>query len=478
MPDEPLMTSETHSITVRAVQNQIADAILLIGIIVGVVGVIIILTIEPLWRTETVALTALTLLLMSAGLLRSVISYTLKTSIMIIVVYAAGIINLVAWGMVGSSAVWFILTVLLAMIFHTMRVGLVVYGLVIVTLAIISALFQLNMLRFVPNLETYLTSPIWWYARILMIVIVCAMIVATIGRIIAVLQSQLKHSQDVANQLEQRTDDLIAEVQKREQAEQALATVIDELKILDSLKDNFIDGVSHELRTPLANIQLYHQLLGMKPDKMQSYLPTLTKETERLSHIVEQMLYASTEYDNLQLMTMVEIDLLKLIHQLVNEQSERISEKNLKLDLQRIETQQQFLTLAAPEHLYRAVNNVLDNAIKYTPLDGSIAIDIQEHVAGNQRIIALIIRNTGECPSKDERKLIFERFYRGASALNMGVAGAGLGLPITQQILSQYGGLVSLHCDDDRVNFTMQMVSVLPMEQILQADSPTPSSSA
>ncbi|MGB7338202.1 MAG: hypothetical protein WBC91_04855, partial [Phototrophicaceae bacterium] len=167
MPDEPLMTRETHSITVRAVQNQIADAILLIGIIVGVVGLIIVLAIDPIWRTETTTFTSLTLLLITVGVLRPFISYTIKTSILIMVVYGAGIINLIAWGVVGASSVWFILTVLLAMIFHTMRVGLMVYGLVIVTLAIISALFQLNMLRFVPNLETYLTSPIWWYARIL-----------------------------------------------------------------------------------------------------------------------------------------------------------------------------------------------------------------------------------------------------------------------------------------------------------------------
>ena len=476
MPDKPLLTNDGNTLTVRNVQNQIADAILLIGIIVGVFGMIIILIVEPTWRIEKTAFTIITFALIITGLFRQALSYRWKTSILILAVYGAGVLNLMTWGVVGSSSLWFVLTVLLAMIFYNIRIGLIIYGLVAITLAVISTFFQLDMLLLVPNLETYLSSTPWWFARILMILIVCAMIVAIIGRVITVLQLQLAESRRIADELEKRTQALGDEVHKREQAEQSLADVIEELKILDGLKDNFIDGVSHELRTPLANIQLYHQLLEMKPNKMQSYLPTLTKETERLSHIVEQMLYASSDYDNLQLRTMVEIDLIKLVRQQVKENQEHITAKNLTFEF--LSPDESCLTLASPEHIYRALHNVIDNAIKYTPNGGYISARIQEQVANDQRMIALTISNTGECPSSNERKLVFERFYRGKSSLNMGVAGAGLGLSITQQILAQYGGSVTLNCEDDKVNFTIQMQSVIPMEQLLADDSPISPSSA
>lgn len=475
MPDEPLLTNDPNPITVRDVQNQIADAILLIGVIVGIAGMVLIWGLNPSWGAEMIGFGILTMVLTITGIARKSVSYRIKTGIVIVTVYSAGVLNLISWGVVGAASLWFVLTVLLSMIFHNLRVGLIVYGIVAITLAVISTLFQLDMLLFVSDLEMYLTSTSWWFARILMTLIVCAMIVVIIGRVITVLQSQLGQSRRIGGELEQRTQDLVDEVQKRKQAEQALADVIVELQTLDSLKDNFIDGVSHELRTPLANIQLYHQLLGMKPDKMQSYLPTLTKETERLSHIVEQMLYASTDYDNLQMMTMVDIDLLKLVHKQMDENEERIAEKNLIVDLPPID--KQYITLAAPEHIYRAVNNVVDNAIKYTPTGGQISVSIKEQISDSQRMISLSVANTGECPSDDERKLLFERFYRGKSSLNMGVAGAGLGLPITQQILAQYGGSIGFHCTDNMIKFTIQMESVVPMEQLLTDDSKLPSSS-
>src|SRR5690606_22029276 len=96
------------------------------------------------------------------------------------------------------------------------------------------------------------------------------------------------------------------------------------------------------------------------------------------------------------------------------------------------DTTEQFVILASPEHIERAIGNLVDNAVKYTPRNGKI--DVQMRCDEVQNMVGIEIQNTSTCPSEIERTMIFERFVRGENSLQMGVPGAGLGLSITDQI--------------------------------------------
>ena len=240
------------------------------------------------------------------------------------------------------------------------------------------------------------------------------------------LRQQLEESHQRRYELAVRSQELTIEMEKREDAELALANVVDHLKDLDRLKDAFIDSVSHELRTPIANIQLYHQLLAMKPEKKDEYLKTLKVETERLHYIVEQMIYASGEDAGLELSTMIEIDLLQVTTTLFKRFQDTISAKNLSLNLPEIEDE--FVIQAAPEHIERAIVALVDNAVKYTPRAGEIHLSMLSDETAQPQLIGIRIKNTGDCPSKREQETWFDRFVRGESSLISGVPGAGLGL--------------------------------------------------
>lgn len=465
---------EIHNI--EQVRNQIADSVLISASLIGFISLVltIINSLESGWKIETIGFSILVFIIAGLAIFRKHVPYHVKTLVIIIALYSAGLFNLIGWGLIGSSGIWFIVMILLSMIFYDTRSGLISYGLVVVTLAVVSIALSMNILSFDVDFNAYARSETAWLSYMVLIVLVSALTVASVGRVITVLQQQLAQFRQRSDELAQRTDEFTTEMKKREEAEASLAQVVEQLKELDNLKDNFIDSASHELRTPVANIQLYHQLIAMKPEKQAEYMAILKKETDRLSYIIEQMIHASSDHYDMALTTMVDIDLKHLVTQLFSEEKESLADNQINLTLP--ESVDEFIILAAPEHIYRALGNLVDNAVKYTPSDGSIVVDVYRDNHGEQEMVGVMIRNTGDCPSESERKTIFDRFVRGESSLKQGIPGAGLGLSIARQIVEKYNGRIEFSCDTivESLTFTMWLPPVVPMAEILSDDNPLP----
>ncbi len=210
---------------------------------------------------------------------------------------------------------------------------------------------------------------------------------------------------------------------------------------LDQMKTQFVSDVSHELRTPLTNLTLYLGLLTTvrDSDKQDEYIQTLQRETERLTHLIEDLLTISRlEASKIQFQIRA-TDINQLVEDLVCDRAFLAAQKSIELDF----TPAPDLPLASADEnmLTQALSNLLTNATNYTQPGGYV------HVYAAQpepEWITIQISDTGVGIPADETEHIFNRFYRGSASQYTGAEGTGLGLSISQEIIQRLGGKITI----------------------------------
>ncbi|HLG43101.1 MAG TPA: ATP-binding protein [Planctomycetota bacterium] len=211
----------------------------------------------------------------------------------------------------------------------------------------------------------------------------------------------------------------------------------------DSLRKEFVANVSHELRTPLSLIQGYVETLreGAIHDEARAaeFLEIIDKNVRRLSAIVADLLELSKLESSGQVAKRQTVRILTLF--------ERVRESFLPLAARKA----QILTFdssdavieADPDLLERALSNLVDNALKYTPVGGKVGVSAESE-AGTFR---LVVRDTGVgIPEKDLAR-VFERFYRVDKSRSRELGGTGLGLAIVKHIAQLHGGSVNVESE-------------------------------
>ncbi len=208
---------------------------------------------------------------------------------------------------------------------------------------------------------------------------------------------------------------------------------IDELKSHDKLRQELISNVSHDLRTPLAIIHGYTETLLIKDKELSDknriqYLNNINSSTEKLTKLVGQLFeYSKLEAKQIEphkepfLISELAMDLFYKYQILAKERLIELDiemEKGLPLV---------FADIALVE---RVIQNLMDNALKFTPQGGKITL-ILRHTAKN---IEVLVKDNGLGISEQEQKYIFER-YRKAKTTTKENFGAGLGLAIVKKIL-------------------------------------------
>ncbi len=220
------------------------------------------------------------------------------------------------------------------------------------------------------------------------------------------------------------------------------ATLQDTTKIaaLADVKKDFIANVSHDLRTPIASIKSLTEALiaGAKddPQRLDSFLQELDKQSERLSNLVQDILDLS-KIENKETLTLKKLDIKPLLEQSINVSKHQAEIKNIKVELK---TSPSLQANADAEQLMKAFNNLLDNSIKYTPQSGSILIT----ATTNNGQIKISFKDTGiGIPQKDLPR-IFERFYRVSKSRSIETGGTGLGLSIVKHVIENHGGKIKV----------------------------------
>jgi two-component system phosphate regulon sensor histidine kinase PhoR len=208
----------------------------------------------------------------------------------------------------------------------------------------------------------------------------------------------------------------------------------------DQMRSEFLGNVSHELRTPLTSIKGFVETLldGAMENSTQCrrFLSIIDAETYRLSRLIEDMLSLSSIESKERVMRPRPVCMLTSMRNVLNILGPQISEKSLRVDL--IYRNDHSYIQADEDLLNQVFINLLDNAIKFTPENGSIIIRCKKQ---GGRLI-LTITDTGVGIPRESLPRIFERFYRVDKARSRRQGGTGLGLSIVKHIVESHGGEV------------------------------------
>lgn len=223
-----------------------------------------------------------------------------------------------------------------------------------------------------------------------------------------------------------------------------LRTVNQELRIA-RLKSDFVSGVSHDLKTPLTSIRMFAEMLeGGKvsaEEKRREYHRLIHRESLRLSRLVDNVLDFSRVEEGRKTLSLETRPLNDLVAAAADSFRIQIEGETV---IFRVRAPDERLTVRADgDALVGAILNLLDNALKY----GGKGIELALERRGDRAEIS--VRDDGPGIPPEERKRIFEKFYRGSSAVSGPSGGAGLGLSIVRFTAEAHGGTVSVESNPD-----------------------------
>ena len=210
-----------------------------------------------------------------------------------------------------------------------------------------------------------------------------------------------------------------------------------QLKRLDEIKDEFLYTVTHEIRTPLTSIRALSEILQDNPsleeEEKNVYLEAVVKETERLSHLITQVLNLERYESGRQKLNNVNFDLSEAIMEVINTTDSLRKEKGLKWQL----ALASFPNVKGDKDLLKQViYNLVTNAIKFAKQE----IRITGELEGRQVLIKVI--DDGEGVAKEWHELIFDKFFQAQNQTLKKPEGSGLGLAISKRIIEMHNGKI------------------------------------
>jgi signal transduction histidine kinase len=214
------------------------------------------------------------------------------------------------------------------------------------------------------------------------------------------------------------------------------------------LQSDFVSAVSHEFRTPLASLRQLSELLadGRVPSEQRrhEYYEDLRHESERLHRLVENLLDFGRMEAGAREYRFEEIDAADLVRRVAGEFTREVAERGYRVD---VSTGEHMPGIRADgEALARALWNLLDNAVKYSPN----ARVVRVNVGREGESVLISVRDEGLGIPPDEQRRIFDKFVRGTSATSAGIKGTGLGLAMVQRIVTAHGGDVHVTSEPGR----------------------------
>lgn len=217
-----------------------------------------------------------------------------------------------------------------------------------------------------------------------------------------------------------------------------LVTVLRDIsayKALDQMKRDFVTAFTHDLRTPLATVKGYVELVrmdGPTTQRQQEDLVGITRAANAMKALIEDLLELS-RLERLEELTREKIHLRKAVQETISAATPQAKAREITLILDQADNN--LFIEGNSVLLSRAVGNLLDNAIKYTPKGGEVHIRVGQN---NGHALISVIDNGPGIRATDLPRL-FEKFYRARPELD-DVPGSGLGLAIVKTIAEQHGG--------------------------------------
>ncbi len=254
---------------------------------------------------------------------------------------------------------------------------------------------------------------------------------------------------------------------------QAAQAQIDELQRLNQLKDDFLSTISHELRTPVANIQMAVQLIKIATNdgqtlltetaptvahnKVIQYFKILQEECEREIHLIQDLLDLQHLEAGTRPLELSTIRLNDWLAHVLEVFELRANSQHQQLHIQ-IEPDLPPLTTDLTS-LSRILTELLNNAYKYTPPDGTITI--KAHLADlhddDPRTLNISVINSGITIPATELPRVFDKFYRIPTTDPWKHGGTGLGLALVKKLVEHLQGVITVTSNDHIIRFTLRL---------------------
>lgn len=211
---------------------------------------------------------------------------------------------------------------------------------------------------------------------------------------------------------------------------------------LENMRKEFVANVSHELRTPLTTIKSYTETLldGALEDKniSETFLSVVNDEADRMTRLVSDLLELSRLDSKDTRWNKAAINSGHIIREVISKLQMSIKQKNqeIKIDMPK-DTPDIFVD---KDKIEQVLQNILSNAIKYTPEEGKIYVKLEK----SGGLAKIIIKDTGVGIPKDDLPRIFERFYRVDKTRSREQGGTGLGLSIARELVEAHDGKINI----------------------------------
>jgi signal transduction histidine kinase len=236
-------------------------------------------------------------------------------------------------------------------------------------------------------------------------------------------------------QLQEQTDSLT-------HVSAQLAAQNERLVELDRLKDEFVATASHELRTPLTSLSGYLEMSldpaeGPLSPSRESHLRIVQRNADRLAILVEQLLFLARADSHPLELDRQRVDLAELVTEAAETARPTAAAKSIALV---IAADAPADVVADRLQLVRVVDNLVANAVKFTPDGGTVRLAARSE----GEFVILEVTDTGLGIPHAEQSELFNRFFRGSNAIEKAIPGSGLGLAISQVIAEAHGSTIQI----------------------------------
>ena len=276
-------------------------------------------------------------------------------------------------------------------------------------------------------------------------------IVAPLQKINETAKLIAKGNYDVRIESEDKNEDEITDLAK------SINTMINEVAVADKMKNDFISTVSHELRTPLTAIKGWGEMLkeldGEDREISRRGTEVIINESERLSHLVEELLdFSRMQSGNLTL-RLEKIDVLAELDEAVFVFKERSKRDSIEINYNAPEIPAPMM--GDPNRIKQVFVNILDNAFKYNKQGGYVKVDAKV----DDGVLTINFSDTGCGIAPEDLPNVKKKFYKA----NIQVRGSGIGLAVVDEIIELHNGDIEINSEVD-VGTTVTIV--LPIEKV------------
>lgn len=219
---------------------------------------------------------------------------------------------------------------------------------------------------------------------------------------------------------------------------------------VDKAKTEFVSLASHQLRTPLSTVSWYTEMLlagdtGEITKEQEEFLKEIYAGNQRMIQLVDALLNVSRVEAGTLSIVNKDVDLPQVVEDVLEELGQEVSNKKLNISRPAIQ-EGSFVLKADPNIVHIVVQNLISNAVKYTPEEGNISVEIYK----DGEHIVMSVADTGYGIPDDQKSEIFTKLFRADNVQQKVTDGTGLGLYMVQKIMDKLGGEVWFESEEDK----------------------------